>query len=169
MLDFLLYEICLEDISLKKKLLTLMTGLFLATMLSACGQDPAITKFKNEIDDFCTRISEIDTSINNIDAEEENSITLLLKYLDDLNKEFQSFTELDFPKDFDYLESVADEAGSYMAEAVKSYKDVYENGYNEVLAEYATENYSRAYKRIQVIIKCLQGESLEDVSVITNE
>lgn len=154
---------------MKKNLITLMTAVFLTTMLSACGQDAAITQFKNEIDDFCTKISEIDTSINNINAEEESSITLLLKYLDDLDTEFQEFAELDFPKEFDYLESVADEAGSYMTEAVKSYKDVYADGYNETLSEYAKENYSRAYKRIQIIITCLHGDEPEDVTVITTE
>jgi len=154
---------------LKKKLITLMTAVILTTMLSACGKDPAITKFKKEIDNFCTKISEIDTSINNIKAEEESSITLLLKYLDDLNTEFQAFAELDFPKEFDYLESVADEAGSYMAEAVKSYKEVYSSGYNEELAEYAKENYTRSYKRIQVIISCLHGEEPESDTVIITE
>jgi len=154
---------------LKKKLIAFMTVFFLISTLSACGQDTVITEFKKEIDKFCTEISEIDSSINNIDAEQESSITLLLKYLDDLDTEFQEFAELDFPEQFDYLESVADEAESYMTEAVKSYKEVYNDGYNESLAEYAKENYSRAYKRIQIIIQCLHGDIPEGATVISEK
>lgn len=154
---------------MKNKLILLIAGILTTIMLTACGQDPAITEFKNEIDSFCTSISEIDTSINNIDAEAENATTLLLGYLDDLDAEFQEFAELDFPEEFDYLESLADESSSYMTEAAKSYKEVYSDGYNETLAEYAKENYSRAYKRIQIIITFLHGEEPENVDLITTE
>ena len=133
------------------KALTL--GLVTMLSLTACGSDPELTKFKTEMDDFCTSISEIDTSINNLDAESENAVNELLGYLDDLDTEFQSFAELDFPEEFDYLESLADEASEYMTEAVNSYHEAYnDSSYNEYTAEYAKENYSRAYKRVQVII-----------------
>ncbi len=154
---------------MKNKIITLICGVLLTVMLTACGQEPAITEFKNDIDAFCTRISEIDTSINNINAEADNATTLLLGYLDNLDTEFQKFAELDFPEEFDYLETLADESGSYMTEAVKSYKDVYSGDYNETLAEYAKENYSRAYKRVQIIITFLHGEKPEDVDLVTAE
>ena len=154
---------------MKKKILSLIAGILLTITFTACGQDPAITEFKHEIDTFCTKISEIDTSINNIDANADNATTLLLGYLDNLDTEFQKFAELDFPEEFDYLESLADESSSYMTEAVKSYKEVYSDGYNEALAEYAKENYSRAYKRVQIIITFLHGEKPENVDLITTE
>lgn len=151
---------------MKKKLALLTAALITTSMLTACGQDPAITEFKNEIDSFCTTISEIDTSINNIDAESENATSELLRYLDDLDTSFQDFAALDFPEEFDYLESLADESGSYMAEAVKSYHEVYSaESYNESTAKYAKENYSRAYKRIQIIITFLHGEEPQDVDL----
>lgn len=154
---------------MKKKVSTLLCGALLTVLLTACGQDPAITEFKNEIDAFCTKISEIDTSINNIDAQADNATTLLLKYLSDLDTEFQKFAELDFPKEFEYLESLADESSTYMSEAVKSYKEVYSGDYNETLADYAKENYSRAYKRIQIIITFLHGEKPENVDLVGTE
>lgn len=154
---------------MKKQFKIFAAGILAATMLTACGQDPAITDFKYEIDDFCTRISEIDTSINNIDAQSENATVELLGYLDELDAAFQEFAELDFPEEFDYLESLADESGTYMTEAVKSYKDAYSDGYDETLGEYAKENYSRAYKRIQIIITFLHGEEPEDVNLTTTE
>ena len=79
---------------------------------------------------------------------------------------FQSFARLDFPEEFDYLEDLADESSQYMTEAVASYHDAYSNGaYNEYTAEYARQNYSRAYKRIQIIITFLHGEHPDDVDL----
>ena len=111
------------------------------------------------MDDFCTRISEIDTSINNIDAQSQDAAAELLGYLDDLDTTFQTFAALDFPEEFDYLESLADESSQYMTEAVKSYHDAFrDHSYDEAIAAYARENYSRAYKRVQIIIAFLHGE-----------
>lgn len=152
---------------MKKQLILLATGFLTAVMLTACGQDPEITEFKQEIDDFCTKISVIDTSINNIDARTEGATTELLGYLDELDTEFRDFAKLDFPEEFDYLESLADESSSYMTEAVQNYKKAYSDGYDGTTAEYAKENYSKAYKRIQIIITFLHGEKPEDVNLIT--
>ena len=138
---------------MKSKISALVLGLVTMLSLTACGSDPELTKFKTEMDDFCTSISEIDTAINNIDAESETAINTLLGYLDNLDTEFQDFAALDFPEEFDYLESLADESSEYMTEAVKSYHDAYsDNSYNEYTAAYANENYSSSYKRVQIII-----------------
>lgn len=150
-----------------KKKLKLLTAVVAATLaLAACGEDPVLSRFRDEMDNFCTRISEIDSSINNIDAQSENAISELLACLDDLDLIFQDFAELDFPEEFDYLEELADEAGQYMTEAVKSYHEAYSNGsYNEYTAEYARQNYSRAYKRVQIIITFLHGEEPSDADL----
>ena len=124
---------------MKKKILALTAGLLTALTLTACGKDPALTQFKEEIDSFCTEISDIDTEINNVDATSENATDELLGYLDQLDSAFQDFAALDFPTEFDYLESLAD------------------------------ENYARAYKRIQIIITFLHGEQPEDVNLTTAE
>lgn len=151
---------------MKTKIAALTLGLVAMLSFTACGSDPESEKFKTEIDDFCTSISEIDTSINNLDAESENAINELLGYLDELDAEFQDFAELDFPEEYDYLESLADEASDYMTEAVTNYHAAYsDNSYNEYTAEYAKENYSRAYKRIQVIIAFLHGDEPEDADL----
>lgn len=153
---------------MKKQLTLLTAGILSAMLFSGCGQDPALTRFMSEIEDFCTNISGIDTSINNIDVQDDNCVTQLLGYLDNLDEEFQEFAELDFPEEFDYLESVADEAGAYMSEAVESYHKVYSGSYDATTAEYAKENYSRAYKRVQIIITFLHGEEPEDVDLATD-
>ena len=58
-------------IILKKKILAITAGLLTAMALTACGKDPKLTQFKGEIDAFCTEISDIDTAINNVDAESD--------------------------------------------------------------------------------------------------
>lgn len=150
-------------------------ALLVMMMLTACGEDVALTQFRKEIDDFCFAISEIDTSINNINAQADSDTAVqeVLRYLDDLDEEFKQFAELDFPEEFDYLESLADEASEYMTEAVSSFHEVYSNdSYTEAMVaaeyEYARENYSRAYKRIQIIITFLHGEEPEDVDLNIN-
>ena len=82
---------------MKNKVRVFFAASFLVMMLTACGEDPALTQFRKNMDDFCTKISEIDTSINNIDAQSENSTAELLSYLDDLDLAFQSFATFDFP------------------------------------------------------------------------
>ena len=151
---------------MKKKVHMIFAALLTALMLTACGEDPALTQFKKSMDSFCTSISEIDNSINNIDAQSEDATAQLLSYLDDLDRTFQTFADLDFPEEFDYLENLADESSEYMTEAVKSYHEAYGNGtYNESMAEYAKQNYSRAYKRIQNIISFINGEEPTDADL----
>lgn len=147
----------------------LIAAFFAAAFLTACGEDSELTQFRKSVDDFCDKISEIDSDMNNIDAEADGAVSEFLGYLDELDLVFQSFAKLDFPEEFDYLEATADEASQYMTTAVESYHEAYSNGsYNEYTAEYAYGNYSRAYKRIQIIISFLHGETPDDVNVITD-
>lgn len=152
----------------KKTALLLTTILTCSLLLTGCGEDKELTRFKKDMDSFCMKISEIDTSINKIDAESDSAVTELLSHLDELKVVFNEFAKFDFPEEFDYLESIAQEASDYMDTAVSSYHDAYSNdSYNEYTAEYAQGNYSRAYKRVQIIISFLHGETPEDVNITT--
>jgi len=134
-------------------------GTALTLSLCACGTDPALTQFKNEMDAFCSSIYDINDSINRIDASDENASSLALDYLDQLDNKFQEFAAIDFPEAYAYLEPLADEAATYMQTAVENYHLVYaENGYDEEKADYARENSARAFKRIQIILQVLHGE-----------
>lgn len=151
---------------MKNKVRMLFAAVLIGILLTACGENPELAQFRNSVDEFCTKISEIDTSINNIDAQSENAISELLSCLDELDLAFQAFARLDFPEEFDYLEELADESSQYMTEAVSSYHDAYSNNsYDQNTAEYAKSNYSRAYKRIQIIITCLHGEKPSDADL----
>jgi len=137
----------------------------LSVMLTGCSsEDPAMTKFQKEMNDFCDNVKNIDTNINqitNITADEAGlaaATTDLMYQLDKLDDEFAKFSNIDFPTNYDYLEQYADEASDYMTEAVKSYHTVYEDNYTKSMEDYAKENYSRAYKRVQIILDVLHGE-----------
>ena len=152
-----------------KKMSALLLSVLFAYTLTACGSNPELTQFKNEMDSFCTSISEIDSAINGVDVEADDAVEEVLLLLDKLDSEFQEFAELDFPEEYDYLEELADESSEYMTEAVEHYHEAYSNNsYNEYLAEYAQENYSRAYKRVQIIISFLHGEEPTDVDLTTS-
>ena len=140
--------------------------MLLTSLLTGCGDDPELAHFRNSMEDFCEKVADIDSSINAIDASSENAPEELLSYLDELDLVFQSLGRLDFPEEFDYLESIADEAGSYMTEAVKSYHEAYkDDSYNAPTADYAGQNYSRAYKRVQIILDFLQGKTPDDAEL----
>lgn len=144
---------------MRHKILPLLAASLSAIVLGACGTDPEIITFTRDLDTFCTAVADLNDSINNIDAEADNAAALALGYLDRLDEQFQSFAEMDFPEDFDYLEPLADEAGEYMKEAVASYHQAYEApSYDEDTAAYARENSARAFKRVQVILQIMHGE-----------
>ena len=135
-----------EDIRLKNKLRLLITAVLATAMLTACGQSNQLTQFHKDMDDFCAKVS------------------------DELDTAFQNFAKLDFPDEFNYLESTAAEAGQYMTEAVQSYHEAYSNGsYNEYTADYAQGNYSRAYKRLQIILSFLHGETPDGIDMSSDD
>ncbi len=151
---------------IKEKIKMICSVIISIMLLTACGEDPILSQFRKNIDDFCTKISEIDTKINQIDAQSDSSAQELLSYLDELDLVFRNFAQLDFPDEFKYLENLADESSQYMTEAVKYFHDAYVNdSYDTTSAEYARQYYSRAYKRIQIIITFLHGETPNDADL----
>ena len=151
---------------MNQKIRVLLAAGLSSILLAGCGEDPAAAQFQQSMDAFCTKISEIDTSINSIDAQSDNAPSELLSYLDQLDAAFQTFGSLDFPEDFNYLEEIADESSAYMTEAVANYHTAYGGGsYDEYTAAYAKQCYSRAYKRVQIIITFLHGETPDDADL----
>ncbi len=149
---------------MKRKILLTVACLLL---LTGCGEDPIEAKFNKEITEFCENISALGLKMDAISVEAEelsidSAISDLLTYLDEIEVEFMKFSNMDFPDEFDYLEDMDDEAGTYMTEAVASYHKAYEDTYSQSMEEYARENYSRACKRMQVILALLRGEEILD-------
>lgn len=151
---------------MKKKFRVFLYGVFCTALLCGCGKDPKLEAFKDSIDNFCNNLVRINEEINEIDPQKENASNELLTKLDELQGHFESFADYDFPQEFDYLESLADEASEYMATATTSYEKAYSNNsYDTDTAAYAQENYERAYKRIRIILSFIRGEEPEDADV----
>lgn len=141
--------------------------LLISIMLTGCNKENNnldMTRIHDEINEFCDNLKEIDSAINgitNITADEQGiktAIDALMPNLDLLKDEFAKFSNIDFPEEFDYLEKLADEAYDYMTEAVNAYDKTYRDNYTASMEEYASENYKRAYKRVQIIIDVLNGK-----------
>lgn len=155
---------------MKTKLLLIVSTLLLAFALTACGKDPELTKFRKDLDSFCSAIADLDAAINAIDPESITATTDLLGYLDQIDEQFKILADMPIPEEFSYLDPLMDEASSYMSEAVSSYHEAYSNNsYNEYTAAYAYENYARAYKRVQYMITVLHGDLPEDDSYSVEE
>lgn len=145
-------------------------ALLICFTLTGCGgkeeRDPALTQFEQDINTMCDSIASIDEEINSIEFSYEDAEAFkdakdaLIEQLKLLEDEFVEFGEMDFPSDYDYLEEMADEASTYMTEAVNSYILMYgDDGYTPNMEEYANENYARAYKRVNIILALLRGET----------
>lgn len=149
-------------IKIINKLLLFLTVLAFCLGLTGCGgEDPEINKFMEDIDSFCDEVAAIDAGINQIDARSDSAKDELLSYLDQLDQSFRTFAAISVPEDYAYMEELADEASSYMTTAVSAYHEAFGgSAYNEYTADYARENYERAYKRVTVILKLLHGEDI---------
>lgn len=151
---------------MKTKLLLLLSAALFCFMLSGCGEDPAMCKFQQDIDSFCNRVAEIDAGINSIDAQSETARSELLDYLDQLEQAFKVLSQISVPEEYSYMEQLTSEASSYMTTAVEAYHEAFaDNSYNEYTAEYARENYERAYKRVTVLLQLLHGEEVTGANV----
>lgn len=155
---------------MKRAILGFLAILLPCLFLAGCGTDKDLEKFRTDFENFCINISALDTAINGIDAESEDAKNELLKYIDQLNAEFATLAAMDFPEEFDALEPLAEEAGSYMAEAASAYHTAYEGEtFAENYSDYAYENYMRAYRRVQIIITYLHGEEPQDADLTSDE
>ena len=139
------------------------TGLILficcMTFFCGCGKDKKLEEYNEAITTFNANVAEITSTMENIDTGSESAEEELLVCLDRMQTEFEGLAALEVPSKFSSVESLADEAGTYMTEAVSLYHEVFEaEEFQEEKANAANENYSRAMKRISYISSLLKGE-----------
>lgn len=157
---------------MKKRVPLLFICLLLSLSLMACGnvKDPEIIKFESDIQTFCDNISAIDANINNIDATSETADEELLSYLDQLDQYFKVLAEMSIPDEYAYLKELTTEASEYMSTAVTSYHEAFAGeSYDANIADYAYQNYERAYKRVTVMLQLLRGETVTEDAVIIQQ
>ncbi len=143
--------------------LLIMANLFL---LSGCGKDQSLETYKENMTVFCNNIITQNEIINSIDPASETATEDLLLSLDTIELEFTTLADMEVPKQFSAVESLADEAGSYMSEAVSLYHEAFEaDSYDETKSQLAAQSYQRAIKRVQYIGDILMGNLPDDENV----
>ncbi len=157
---------------MKNKLVLLLTTLSLSFSVFGCGvvENPENAKFESDLQAFCDDIAAIDANINNIDASSENADDELLEYLDQLDQSFKVLAEMSIPEEYAYLNELTDEASEYMSTAVESYHEAFAgDSYDANIADYAYQNYERAYKRVTVMLQLLRGETVTEDGVVIEQ
>lgn len=153
---------------MKKRIVFLFTLLCLC--MTGCGKDQKLEEYNENISAFTQNISNISTRMEEIDTTSDTAASEVLACLDEMETQFLVLAEMDVPKEFASIESLADEASEYMTEAVRLYHEVFEaEEYPEETASIAQENYNRAMKRLSYISSLLQGELPEGDDIIITE
>ena len=154
-----------------RKRYRLIAALFVCMLtFTGCGEKEELTVFKEQINDFYIEVSALEAEIVSIDEGSENAVSTLLINLEQMNTQFQQLAELDVPTEFISVEDLAEDAASYMHEAVRLYGEAYEEDYvSDALIQAAAENYESAMKRVNYIAVLLQGEIPEGATVIEGD
>ena len=144
----------------------------MALSLFGCGKEDDLDAYQKEMATFSNNITELDSKMNAINPSSDEAVTELLGYLDTMNDEFTKLAEMEVPDEFVSVENLADEAGTYMSEAVSLYRKVFSSEeYDDYSATLADESYNRALKRLHYISEILQGREPEgeDITYVTDE
>ena len=89
---------------------TLLITLVCMMALAGCGEKEELTAFKENINNFYTEVSAIETAISSIDEQSEDAVATLLINLEQMSSQFQQLADMEVPEEFISVESLADEA-----------------------------------------------------------
>ncbi|MDD3660913.1 MAG: hypothetical protein PHT89_09355 [Lachnospiraceae bacterium] len=134
--------------------------------LTGCGKDQSLETYKENMTVFCDNIIAQNEVINSIDPASETATEDLLNSLDTIEAEFTTLADMEVPEQFSAIESLADEAGAYMTEAVSLYHEAFgAEVYDDIKAQLAAQSYQRAIKRVQYIGDIMMGQLPDDENV----
>lgn len=152
-----------------KKMRSLLL-LLLLFCLCGCKKDEQLEEYKKDITNFNTNISAIAARMDTIDTTAEDAVTNVLNCLSEMEYQFKSLSEMEVPKEFASIESLADEASEYMTQATALYNEVFTaEEYSAEKASAAAEHYNRAMTRLSYISSLLQGKLPEGDNIIITE
>ena len=136
--------------------------------LTGCGSksDPVLDNYKANMNQFFENIRVFDSSINAIDPNSDTAASQMLSLLDAMDTSFAQMASFEVPDSFPGVSELAQEASSYMSEAVSYFHQAYEGeSFDAVLEDVARQNYERANLRLQYIISILHGDIPEEIYV----
>ncbi|MCR5397940.1 MAG: hypothetical protein K6E68_00230 [Lachnospiraceae bacterium] len=149
--------------------------IFLISLMvcAGCGKKNSkeLDAYYDSMNRFATGMAKIAADLEAVDTSVPGASNEVLGYLDKINEQLATLAEIEVPDEFASNEELADEAYEYMQQAVSLFHQYYEDPDCErAVFEVATENYSRAMKRVNYISYILKGELPEgsDYEVIEN-
>ncbi len=142
-------------------------ALMICIFAVGCGKGTKeLDAYYDNMNNFTGNLSVIKDNMDSIDTNAPNAISDILTCLDQLEEQFRLLSEIEVPKEFSANEELADEAYSYMQEANRLYHEFYDDPESDyAVFEAASENYTRAMKRVGYISSILKGETPEGEGV----
>lgn len=144
----------------------------LCLCMAGCGKDKQLEEYRNHMAAFTSGVSDISTKMEQIDTTSDTAVNEVLACLDEMEAQFLILADIEVPKEFASVESLADEASEYMSEAVSLYHEIFSAqtiSEDDAFLAAAQENYDRAMKRISYISTLLQGELPQGDDVFVTE
>ncbi len=161
-----------------KKIIAIILSLTsCAALMAGCGvsaENKELSEYKKSMEGIFSTLEEIDTEINEIDPDSEDSLESLYTEFDKLITTYSDLSSLTAPTEgapetFAYIDDLADQAYDYMVQADDYLNQSFdESSYNETTLNAALECYDRANKRIGYIIDLLHGELPQDETITYN-
>ena len=101
---------------MKKRILFL--AIMLCLCMTGCGKDQKLEEYNENISTFTLNIADISSRMEEIDTTSDTAASEVLICLDEMQEQFIILAEMEVPKEFASIESLADEASEYMTEAL---------------------------------------------------
>lgn len=144
----------------------------LCLFMAGCGKYKQLEEYRNHMAAFTSGVSDISAKMEQIDTTSDTAVNEVLACLDEMEAQFLILADIEVPKEFASVESLADEASEYMSEAVSLYHEIFSAqtiSEDDGFLAAAQENYDRAMKRISYISTLLQGELPQGDDVFVTE
>lgn len=140
-------------------------------LLTACGkskEEEKITAYRDSMTSCYETIASSASALDAINPSANSAVTDMLNQLDQMNTAFQDMAALEVPEEYSSIETMADEAASYMSEAARLYHEAFaDGGYLPEVGNDAKLQYKAAMTYLSYIGDILMGEIPEgdDVTV----
>ncbi|MGL5258715.1 MAG: hypothetical protein ACRC7V_01270 [Lachnospiraceae bacterium] len=150
--------------------LNIIVVLFATLLLGCSNTNEELTTFENNMNAFYENIVATGEKINNIDVNSDQAITELINTLEEMKYHFNTLATINIPKEYNSIEQLILDAGSYMNESITLYTTAYNSEvFDETIADSASKYYTRAMERINYISQVLQGYDVEVFKEPTSE
>lgn len=137
--------------------------------LWGCGSsDLKLTSYESQISTVIDSMEAIDTRMNAIDPDSITADSDMLSCIQELDALFEKLAEIEAPSsDYQYVNDLAAEAREYMSQATALYQELLSAGseYDPDAALLAYEYYSRACRRVSIIVAMLHGNTPDGVTI----